>query len=364
MNVEQALEYLEELDIDDPIVGADVFLEPPTNENLSDEDSADEDIGGNMDNFNRNQLLANAELRVQVPEGHQDDLLEEDNAAPMDVDPPEPFPTYLVLLLVSHLPQNVSFHIYGDRFFTGLNLVHQLKMRNIGYTGTIQQNRLKDCPLDRKQKRNSKNGLERGSYDWSYETNTDILACLWIDNGPVYMLSTVDAVDPVKTVERWSAKQKERLRVSQPNLVRQYNTFMGGVDQMDQNVSQYRTGIRSKKWWFCVFSFCLDTSVQNAWQIYRIYNPRVPFLEFRRQIVQYYLQGYKQAPKRNPFKAQSGSKKPRVSEDIRYDRRDHWIVVNETRIRCAECGTCTNRKCEKCGVGLHDHCFKTYHVDS
>ncbi|KAI1698796.1 piggyBac transposable element-derived protein 3 [Ditylenchus destructor] len=167
----------------------------------------------------------------------------------------------------------------------------------------------RDCPIDREQKRNSKNGLERGSYDWSYETNTDILACLWIDNGPVYMLSTVDAVEPIKTVERWSAKRKERLRVTQPNLVRQYNTFMGGVDQMDQN------------------------------NFYRIYNPRVPFLEFRRQIVQYYLNAYKQAPKRNFCKAQSGSKKPRVSEDIRYDRRDHWIGTTMVRnkVRRAHC---------------------------
>ncbi|KAI1706056.1 piggyBac transposable element-derived protein 3-like [Ditylenchus destructor] len=185
MNVEQALEYLEELDIDDPIVWCRRLSRTADNENMSDEDSADEDIGGNMDNFNRNQLLANAELRVQVPEGHQDDLLEEDNAAPMDVDPPEPV-TY------PPFPAQLKWSKRGSFW---LNLVHQLKMRNIGYTGTVQQNRLKDCPLDRKQKRNSKNGLERGSYDWSYETNTDILACLWIDNGPVYMLSTVDAVN-------------------------------------------------------------------------------------------------------------------------------------------------------------------------
>ncbi|KAI1712529.1 piggyBac transposable element-derived protein 2 [Ditylenchus destructor] len=73
---------------------------------------------------------------------------------------------------------------------------------------------------------------------------------------------------------------------------------------------------------------------------------------------------YKQAPKRNSFQAQSRSKKQRVSEDIRYDHRDHWIMVNGTQIRCAQCGKCTNRKCEKCGVGLHDQCFKAYHVDS
>ncbi|KAI1700652.1 transposase IS4 domain-containing protein [Ditylenchus destructor] len=433
MNVEQALEYLEELDMDDAIVGADVFLEPPTNENLSDEDSADEDVDGDMDNFNRNQLLANAELRVQAAEGHQDDLFEEDYAAAMDVSTPgsvtyPPLPAQLkwskhgsfadlhagdidnahLDQLTYHTPVQMFELFFSDdlynmmkvqselyaislhkkftvridelKAFVGimllsgyidlpnwrmmLNLVHQLKMRNIGYTGTIQHNRLKDCPLDHKQKRNSKNGLEQGSYDWAFETKTDILACLWIDNGPVYMLSTVDAVEPIKIMERWSAKEKERSLVTQPNLVHQYNTVMCGVDQMDQNISRYRTGIRSKKWWFSIFSFCLDTSVQNAWQIYRIYNPNVTLLEFRRQIVQYYLHAYKQAPKRSSFQPQSRGKKPRVSEDIRYDRRDHWIVINETRIRCAECNSQTTRKCEKCGVGLHDQCFKAYHVVS
>ncbi|KAI1697390.1 transposase IS4 domain-containing protein [Ditylenchus destructor] len=307
MNVEQALEYVEELNIDDAIFGADVFLEPPTNEYLSDEDSADEDIGGNMDKFNRNQLLANAELRVQAREGHQDDLFDEVNATPVDVDTSGPV-TYPCLhaqlkwskcgsfadlnageidnahlvQLTYHTPVQMFELFFSDdlynmmkvqselyaislhkkftvridelKAFIGimllsgymdlpkwrmmLNLVHQLKMRNIGYTGTIQENRLKDCPLDRKRKRNSKNGHERGSYDWSFETSTEILACLWIDNGPVYMLSTVDAVEPIKTVERWSAKEKERLLVTEPNLVRQYNTVMCGVDRMDQNISQ------------------------------------------------------------------------------------------------------------------------------
>ena len=43
---------------------------------------------------------------------------------------------------------------------------------------------------------------------------------------------------------------------------------MGGVDCRDQNISSYTLGNRSKKWWWPVFWFCLDLSVNNAYQLY------------------------------------------------------------------------------------------------
>ncbi|XP_060564145.1 piggyBac transposable element-derived protein 3-like, partial [Ruditapes philippinarum] len=44
---------------------------------------------------------------------------------------------------------------------------------------------------------------------------------------------------------------------------------MGGVDRMDQNVEKYRISIRSKKWWWPVFMYCIDLAVQQTWHIYR-----------------------------------------------------------------------------------------------
>ena len=43
---------------------------------------------------------------------------------------------------------------------------------------------------------------------------------------------------------------------------------MGGVDCLDQQISSYMIGNRSKKWWWPVFWFCLDLSVNNAYQLY------------------------------------------------------------------------------------------------
>ena len=44
---------------------------------------------------------------------------------------------------------------------------------------------------------------------------------------------------------------------------------MGGVDRLDQNISSYMKGHRSKKWCWQVFCFCLALSVNNACQLYR-----------------------------------------------------------------------------------------------
>ncbi|KAF2889155.1 hypothetical protein ILUMI_17018 [Ignelater luminosus] len=50
---------------DDPDV-EDIFIEPPDQNVLTDEDSEDEDSGGFLDNFNRQQQLsAKAEIRLR-----------------------------------------------------------------------------------------------------------------------------------------------------------------------------------------------------------------------------------------------------------------------------------------------------------
>lgn len=68
---------------------------------------------------------------------------------------------------------------------------------------------------------------------------------------------------------------------------------MGGVDRMDGNIDKYRVCIKSKRWWWVLFTFCLDTAVHNAWQKHREYaseNTKLDYLHFRRIIVQAYLQ--------------------------------------------------------------------------
>ncbi|KAK4877620.1 hypothetical protein RN001_010126 [Aquatica leii] len=63
-SVQEALEMI--LADDEEEFESDFFIAPPEPSLVSDEDSGDEDSGGDFNNFNRNQLLADAELRPRV----------------------------------------------------------------------------------------------------------------------------------------------------------------------------------------------------------------------------------------------------------------------------------------------------------
>lgn len=98
---------------------------------------------------------------------------------------------------------------------------------------------------------------------------------------------------------------------------------------MDQQISRYRISIRRKKWWWSIFTWLLDAAIVNAWCISNKckHLTQLTQLEFRRQIAQTYLIRYGVASKGagRPAAAQSSSTFNRVSENLRYDRTDHFF---------------------------------------
>ena len=53
-----------------------------------------------------------------------------------------------------------------------------------------------------------------------------------------------------------------------PYATHKYNKCMGGTEQQDQNVNKYRISIRTKKWWWALFSLGIDVAIQNSWLLY------------------------------------------------------------------------------------------------
>lgn len=123
------------------------------------------------------------------------------------------------------------------------------------------------------------------------------------------------------------------IRLPQPKLVRLYNQSMGGVDRMDQNVSQYRISIRGKKCYSCIVSYSIDVAVQNAWQLHKLHTEKpMDLLAFRRHIVShYYLQKFNTAPNPGRKGGKLSSYKPR------YYGVMHYLVPQEKQTRCAKC---------------------------
>ena len=262
----------------------------------------------------------------------------------------------VVLDLMAELPAGVPFKIYGDRFFSSPKLVDALRSRGLGYTGTVMSNRMERKALAKQPRASTAYRLDKTTY-------TIVVA--WNDNRPVYMISSVFGVNPIGSCQRWSAAEKKKVPLAVPNLVTKYNMFMGGVDRMDQNIGNYRIGVRSKKWWWPVLVFCIETSVHNAWQLYRkteggIEEP-MDFLQFRRAIVQTYLMKYINDPK---FSGRPKNNKPmehRVPEPVRFDHTDHFLSPAQKQNRCAVCRKNTTKCCEKCSINLHENCFEVFH---
>lgn len=179
--------------------------------------------------------------------------------------------------------------IYTDNYFTTLRLVDKMTEMGLGITGTIRSNRIGKCPLDSNMKR-----TPRGTFDHRLDAN-HILLCRWNDNSSVTMVSNHEGVNPIYLAKRYSFAEKKKISIQQPYLIQKYNENMGGTDRMDQNVAQYRTTIRSKKWYWPIFAWLLDVSIQNAWLLYRDMREEFPeeqrmdLLAFRRYIAQCWL---------------------------------------------------------------------------
>jgi N-glycosylase/DNA lyase len=65
-------------------------------------------------------------------------------------------------------------------------------------------------------------------------------------------------------VLRWSKDDKKKVPVEQPHVYETYNSYMGGVDNVDQNLNAYRIVIKGKKWWWVIFTYLIDLCMVNA----------------------------------------------------------------------------------------------------
>lgn len=191
------------------------------------------------------------------------------------------------------------------------------------------------------------------------DKNNGIHYSRWLDNSIITVASSCFGNIPTSGVKRFSRKEKKTIQVQRPHCIGQYNKFMGGTDLMDENVNRYRISLRGKKWWWCLFTWLIDVSIQNAWILHKKAGGILSQLEFKRDIVQTYLVTYRNLPKRP-------GPSTKIPDEARYDGRDHLVepVANGMRRRCAG-AFCTSKgrtQCKKCNVGLCVPCFVPYHT--
>jgi hypothetical protein len=99
-----------------------------------------------------------------------------------------------------------------------------------------------------------------------------MIALGWLDNKAVNFISTADSTT-ITTVQR--RIQNKKVEIPAPEVVYNYNRFMGGVDQHDKLRSTFALGKRHKfkKYYVKLLLFLVDVALTNSWIYYKMANP-------------------------------------------------------------------------------------------
>uniref|UniRef100_A0A3Q1ESY7 PiggyBac transposable element-derived protein domain-containing protein n=1 Tax=Acanthochromis polyacanthus TaxID=80966 RepID=A0A3Q1ESY7_9TELE len=251
----------------------------------------------------------------------------------------------VVVRLCETLPSDQNYKVFADNLFSSASLVLTLLQRKIYFVGTLRGNCLAWCQLE-DEKSLAKRG--RGSVDARVGKEGSMAIVKWYDNKSVTLISSNCAVEPQDNTQRWSKADKAFVEVRRPHIVKEYNTFMGGVDLLDACIARCKCHMRSRRWYIYLFWHTIMLGLVNAWLIYR------------RDCK---LLGVQNALKQKSFQRVRVG----VPDDVHNDQVAHWPMKCDKRGRCKVCKiNATTTLCEKCDVHLcfieERKCFKSYHL--
>lgn len=183
---------------------------------------------------------------------------------------------------------------------------------------------------------------------------------------------------------RWDKTKKEYINIPRPEVIKMYNSNMGGVDKLDFLISLYRSYVRSKKWTVRMMTHALDLALVNSWLEYRnqasllgVQKKHIlDLLAFRMEVAENLILS-KRPPKRGRPSADANTPEPpkkkkgeaRPVSCLRYDGYDHLPTYDDkkdnSRCKMEGCKNRTHIFCCKCKVHLcilkGRNCFLQFH---
>ena len=273
-----------------------------------------------------------------------------------------------VVIQLTEKIKNLKCQIFIDNFFNTLSLQKNLLKNRILSAGTVRMNH-KHLP---KTKIPSDKSMKRGDMV-SFHVN-EITFVKWMNNKAVFLLSNFLSATPYHTEKPRKKGSNEKEAVTSPNVVRQYNFHMGGVDLMDQKKVTYQFDHRSKsKYYFRIVHDFIDIAINNSYVVYCKLGESVPSMDaktYRRAVAQSLI-GTFNSRKRAVLASSvmTQQKRLRINQSL-MDMYGHTMMKSEERKRCKLCSSKkrqsrTNNKCMQCGIHLcyvnSRNCFKLYH---
>ena len=126
---------------------------------------------------------------------------------------------------------------------------------------------------------------------------------------------------------------------------------MGGVDQLDSSVANYRIKIKSKKWWWCHFKNSVPILLVAAWNVWRHVNSDEKYHSELSFII-FIFSRYSKLP--NDKVIQSVKTSTRVSDAVRLNQQFYGLLQVHSQRRCAipSCKSRVRTICKTCVVTL------------
>ena len=124
----------------------------------------------------------------------------------------------LLVLSLCECLKDTNCYVYFDNFFMSPTLMVKLLENGIYGIGTGRANR-KHMPSLKQDKQ-----MKRGEHDW--QACQTLSASKWMDNKSVILLSNYHDPRVVRDIERWVKESKDKVKVSCPIVIYEYNQYM------------------------------------------------------------------------------------------------------------------------------------------
>ena len=155
--------------------------------------------------------------------------------------------------------------------------------------------------------------------------NGTLLAVKFKDRRVFQMLSSVHSIADVEVGRNHPGTGRP---ITKPEIVHDYNKFMGAVDRCDQMVAYSCFRRRTMKWWKKVFVHLFSLSILNAYILYkqRTWSP-VLQRAFRRKLVKELVRNsdisHSLTPRGHPRRSAKGL--PAFKLEVTSQRK-HWVL--------------------------------------
>ncbi|ELP92396.1 hypothetical protein EIN_458790 [Entamoeba invadens IP1] len=180
-----------------------------------------------------------------------------------------------------------------DNFFCSLRLAHYLAQYGSTLLGTVRKNRV-EVPEEAKQiKRYDPNDDKKATTREADTTEVytkgvcKLLSYYNEKKKLVLIMTTMHNAKELYTVqEQVRGKDGKLVSVHKPNVIKQYNATMGGVDSADQMIHTYTCRRRTSRWNVRILYDLLDIAALNAYKVYHHHHNKVDRLNFLNELTE------------------------------------------------------------------------------